>query len=232
MEPEGGQWELKPKRPREAKGSHQSCMETFEDFLEEAELKLGGVSGCEPQAALLCPFQAQRQLCINSGWQTGSHNHQIVCLHYPTPYLIFELSSMFTGGSFADRWGQVALSVPKSIFWRPCPWILPHTGTASFIWAISTQLGLLLSLYANTHPTLTSDPWQLGRAHSLEPHVYILHLRMWLSYPRPYKERLGSSLDSTPKEQALRLLISQELRGIVSQCLGGLDFQPNIFITT
>jgi hypothetical protein len=38
---------LKPKRPGEAKASHQPCMETFEGFLEEAELKLGKVSDCE-----------------------------------------------------------------------------------------------------------------------------------------------------------------------------------------
>lgn len=52
---------LKPERPSEAQSSHPSCMETFEGFLEEAAFELlRGVSGCEPQVALLCSLQVQR----------------------------------------------------------------------------------------------------------------------------------------------------------------------------
>lgn len=44
---------MKPKRPGEAKASHQSCMETFEGFLEEAELKESLVVNHRPPSYVL-----------------------------------------------------------------------------------------------------------------------------------------------------------------------------------
>lgn len=46
-----------------------------------------------------------------------------------------------------------------------------------------------------------------GKAQFLEPHVHVHHPRMWVSYPQTYKERLQSSLGSTEKGKALRLLV-------------------------